>query len=223
MLAKETGAVVGKFMFEDLLCRWGAVEEIVTDNGAPIVAGLDWLAKKYHITHIRISPYNKQANRVVKRSHHTIQDSIVKACDGDITRWPSITPHVFWVDRVTVRRDTRFSPFYMVHGIEPILPFDLTEATFLVPKLDKPLLRVDLIAIRAHQLEKRESDLAMVKERVLKAHYASIAQFEKENASLIKDYDFAPGSIVLVRNTRIENDLSCKTKPCYLGPLLVVQ
>ena len=134
------------------------------DNGAPIVAGINWLAKKYHITHIRISPYNKQANGVVERSHRTIQDSIVKACDGNIACWPSITPHVFWVDRVTIRRDTGFSPFYMAHSIELILPFDLTEATFLVPKLDKPLLHVDLIAIQARQLEKWESDLAMVNE-----------------------------------------------------------
>jgi hypothetical protein len=60
ILAKETGAAVGRFIFEDLLCRWGAVEEIVTDNGAPIIAGLEWLAKKYHITHIHISAYKKQ-------------------------------------------------------------------------------------------------------------------------------------------------------------------
>ena len=223
MLTKETGAAVGRFVFEDLLCRWGAVEEIVTDNGAPIVAGLDWLAKKYHISHIRISPYNKQANGIVERSHRSIRESIVKACEGDILRWPSVTPHVFWADRVTVRKDIGFSPFYMAHGIDPILPFDLAEATFLVPKLDKPLSRVDLLAIRARQLEKRESDLNTVKDRVLKARYSSIAQFEKENANLIKDYAFAPGSLVLVRNTRIENDFSRKTKPRYLGPLLVVR
>ena len=90
MLAKETGAAVGKFVFEDLLCRWGVIEEIVMDNGAPIMAGLKWLAKKYHITHIHISPYNKQANSIVERSHRSIGESIVKACDGDITCWPSV-------------------------------------------------------------------------------------------------------------------------------------
>jgi hypothetical protein len=94
---------------------------------------------------------------------------------------------------------------------------------FLVPKIDKPLSYVDLIAIRVHQLEKREEDLAAIKDRVLKARYTSIAQFEKENANLIKDFNFAPGSLVLVRNTRIENDLSRKMKPRYLGPLLVVR
>ena len=130
MLAHETGVVVGKFIFMDILCRWGAVEELITDNGAPIVAGLDWLAKAYHITHIHISPYNKQANGIVKRSHRTIHESIVKTCVGEIRRWPVITPHVFWADCVTVRKDTGYSPFYMVHGIEPILPF---EATYLVP------------------------------------------------------------------------------------------
>lgn len=57
----------------------------------------------------------------------------------------------------------------MAHGIHPILPFDLTKATFLVPKLDSPLSCIDLLAIRARQLEKRDSDLATIHERVLKA------------------------------------------------------
>ena len=98
MLAKETGAAVGKFVFEDLLCQWGTIEEIVTDNRALIVAGLKWLAKKYHITHICISPYNKHTNSIVEQSHHNIWESILKACNGNITHWPSVTPHVFWED-----------------------------------------------------------------------------------------------------------------------------
>ncbi|KDQ09752.1 hypothetical protein BOTBODRAFT_74665, partial [Botryobasidium botryosum FD-172 SS1] len=32
-LRTETGRTVGAFIFEELLCRWGAVAEIVTDNG----------------------------------------------------------------------------------------------------------------------------------------------------------------------------------------------
>ncbi|KIJ29416.1 hypothetical protein M422DRAFT_144255, partial [Sphaerobolus stellatus SS14] len=184
---------------------------------------LDWLSAKYHINHIRISAYNKQANGLVERSHRSIRESIVKACDGNISRWPEVTPYVFWADRVTVRRDIGFSPFYMAHGVHPILPFDVVEATFLVPKLDSPLPTVDLIALRARQLEKRDEDLQGIKERVLKSRYTSIAQFEKENANLIVDYDFKPGSLVLVRNSRIESDLSRKTKPRYLGPVVIIR
>lgn len=42
-LKKETGRTIGAFIFKELLCRWGAVEEIVMDNGMAYVTVLDWL------------------------------------------------------------------------------------------------------------------------------------------------------------------------------------
>ena len=134
-----------------------------------------------------------------------------------------VTPHIFWADRVTVRKDTGYSPFYMAHGVELILPFDITEATYLLPPWDAPLTVEELLASRARQLEKRSEDLDAIRDRVLQARHKSIAQFEKSHANLIVDYDFKPGALVLVRNTRIESDLSCKTKPRYLGPLVVIR
>ncbi|TDL20504.1 hypothetical protein BD410DRAFT_700323, partial [Rickenella mellea] len=84
-----------------------------------------------------------------------IRDSIVKACDDDISRWPTVCPHVFWADRVTIRRSTGHSPFFMAHGVEPLLPFDIVHATYLVPLLSTPLTTVDLLALRARALERR--------------------------------------------------------------------
>ena len=110
----------------------------------------------------------------------------------------------------------------MAHGVKPVLPFDVAEATYLAPTLDAPVTTEDLLSIRARQLEKRQEDLEAIKERVLKARYDSIAQFERRFANLIIDYDFEPGALMLVRNTRIETDLSRKTKPRYLGPLVVI-
>ena len=57
----------------------------------------------------------------------------------------------------------------MAHSIEPILPFDIILATFLVPDLTKPLTTEELIAIRARQLEKRQDDLAAIQDRILKS------------------------------------------------------
>jgi hypothetical protein len=79
----ETGRTLGSFIFEDILCRWGAVGEIVTDNGTAYVAALDWLSSRYGIRHICISAYDLRANGIVKQQHRTIRDSLVKACDGD--------------------------------------------------------------------------------------------------------------------------------------------
>ena len=63
-------------------------------------------------------------------------------------------PYTFWADRVTTHRLTGHSPFYMAHGVKPILPFDLALATFLVPDLNSPLSTNDLLAIHACQLKK---------------------------------------------------------------------
>ncbi|KAJ3898899.1 hypothetical protein F5879DRAFT_978801 [Lentinula edodes] len=92
------------------------LEEITTNNGPSIVAALDWLWEWYHITHIRIAAYNSQANGTVEVSHRYIRDGIVKACGSDIRQWTRVTPYVFWADRITVRRDIGYSPYYASHA-----------------------------------------------------------------------------------------------------------
>jgi len=72
MLRHENSRTLGSFVFEDILCRWGAVEEIVTDNGPAFVQAVEYLSKQYHINHIRISPYNSCANGPVERCHFDV-------------------------------------------------------------------------------------------------------------------------------------------------------
>ena len=72
MLRHENSRTLGSFVFEDILCRWGAVEEIVTDNGPAFVQAVEYLSKQYHINHIRISPYNSRANGPVERRHFDV-------------------------------------------------------------------------------------------------------------------------------------------------------
>jgi len=148
-LQVETGQMIGAFIFEEILCQWGAVEEIVTDNSTAYVAALDWLADRYGIRHICILAYNLQANSIIERQHRTICDTILKACKGNYSHWPTFAPFTFWADCATTRKSTGFSPFYMVHGVEPILPFNLAMATFLVPDLNTPLSTKDLLIARA--------------------------------------------------------------------------
>jgi hypothetical protein len=222
MLQKENGRTLGAFLFEEVLCRWGGVEEIVTDNRTPFVAALEWLAAKYSIRHICISAYNLRANGIVERSHRTICDSLVKACNGDITQWPSLAPHTFWADRVTTRKATGHTPFFMAHGVEPILPFDITHSTFLLPDISKLTSTSDLIAYRTRQLAKRDDDLALMHQRILHSRFTSIRQFERQFANVINDYNFHPGSLVLVLNKKIEAASNAKCKPRYFGPMIVV-
>ena len=66
MLRKETRQAIGNWIFQDILCQWGTLVEIVSDNGKPFIVVLSYMEQKYHMKHIRISGYNLHANRIVK-------------------------------------------------------------------------------------------------------------------------------------------------------------
>jgi hypothetical protein len=219
----ESGQVIADFLFQEVLCRWGALAELVTDNGAACVLAADILRERYGINHIRISGYNSQANGIIESKHFNVREAIVKTCGGQESKWRHVLPEVAWAERVTIRKATGYSPYYIAHGTHPLLPFDITEATYLSPRQDFRMSTESLVALRAQQLAKRPEDLALLKEKVTKSRQEYLKQFEKRHQSRIIDFDFKPGSLVLVRNTRIEESLNRKTKPRYLGPMVVIR
>jgi hypothetical protein len=222
-LKKENERTLGAHLFEDYMCRWGPLAEIVTDNGTPWVAAVEWLAKTYKIYHIRISAYNSQSNGIIENAHRPIRDALVKICKGDMQFWNRHTSYLFWADRVTTRRILGMSPFQAATGIEPLLPFDITEATFLFPTFDSKLSDAQLIEFRATQLERREDELAAIEERVIRARFRSTADFEKRHQHVIHDYNFVAGDLVLVLNKKIEKGTNRKCRPRYFGPLVVAK
>ncbi|KDQ13321.1 hypothetical protein BOTBODRAFT_97858, partial [Botryobasidium botryosum FD-172 SS1] len=152
-----------------------------------------------------------------------VRQALIKTAADTSQNWYAVAPSVFWSERVTIQKSTMMSPYYMVHGVEPLFPFDLAEATYLVPPVSSQLSTLDLISLRARQLQKRQADLDQVHDRVLAARYMSIRKFKESFKNTIRDFDFQPGSLVLVRNSRIDNDLGRKTKPRYFGPMVVVR
>jgi hypothetical protein len=221
-LRSETAMTLGDWIFEDILCRWGTVSEIVSDNGPPFVKALQYLAKKYNIRHIRISGYNSRANGLVERSHFDVRQALYKAVDGVQSLWSKAVYSVFWADRITVRRRMGCSPYFAATGTHPILPLDIAEATYLLPPPAEPLSTTDLIAARAIALQKRKSHLSTLHSKVMTARVQAAIRFEREHAATIRDFDFHRGDLVLIRNTAIEKALNRKMRPRYLGPLIVV-
>ena len=219
----DNAETIADFIFREILCRWGALEEIVSDNGTPYIAALEVLGKRYGIRHIRISGYNSRANGIVESKHFDVRESIVKACEGHESKWRHVLPQVLWAERITIRKATGYSPYYMVHGVHPLLPFDIIESTYLSPPQDGGMSTEDLVALRARQLSKRPEDLESMRDVVSKSRIKFLERWEKKHSSRIVDFDFKPGALVLVRNTRIKDTLNKKTKPRYLGPMIVVR
>jgi hypothetical protein len=222
MLRKETAKALATFILHNIIQRWGTLIEIVTDNGAAFLKALEYLAKHYHIKHIRISGYNSRANGIVERSHFDVREALFKACDGDQSKWSANAHSVFWSERVTVRRRMGCSPYFATTGTHPLLPFNISEANYLLLPPEAPLSTTDLIVRRVIALQKRRDHLANLHKKVHSARLQAAIKFEKEHLHTIRDFDFKTGDLVLIRNTAIEKALNRKMRARYLGPLIVI-
>ena len=181
MLRAENSTNIGDWIFQDILCHWGSIREIVTDNSAPFIKTLDYLAKWYHIYHIMISGYNSRANGIVERSHFDVRQALVKACDGDISKWNRGAYLVFWAERMTMRRRMSCLPYYAATGATPLIPLDITEATYLQPPPLSVLSMTDLIAQRAIALQKRPEQLEELQQQVHASCLTAAIRFEKKH------------------------------------------
>jgi hypothetical protein len=221
-LRSQTGDAIAKWIFEDIICRWGCLMEIVTDNGTPFLSAMAPLAKRYHINHIRISGYNSRANGIAERPHFDVRQGLFKAASGDQSKWYHVLHSVFWADRVTTRRRMGCSPYYAATGTHPLLPFDISEVTYLLPPPDGLMTSTDLIARRAIALQKRSEDLLALHSKVYETRIKAAKEFETRHFSTIRDYNFRRGRLVIARHTEIEKSLNRKMRPRYLGPLIVI-
>ena len=222
MLRKETAQALGDWIFQDILCRWGTLVEIVSDNGKPFVAALAHLERRYHVKNIRISGYNSKANGIVERSHFDVRQALFKAADGAQSKWSQVAHSVFWSERITLRRRMGCSPYFAVTGTHPLIPLDIVEANYLLPPPGSMLSTTDLVARRAVALQKRQEDLVRLRDRVHEARNRAAVRFEREHSATVHDFDFQHGNLVLVRNTAIEKALNRKMCPRYFGPMIVV-
>ncbi|KAG5641107.1 hypothetical protein DXG03_005983 [Asterophora parasitica] len=96
------------------------------------------------------------------------------------------------------------------------------ESTYLQPPPDSILSTTDLIACHTITLQKRASNLACLHTDVSAACRQATLRFKCIHIWTVRDFDFQPGSLVLMHNTKVEKSLNQKMHPRYLGPLVIM-
>ncbi|EJU02689.1 hypothetical protein DACRYDRAFT_32542, partial [Dacryopinax primogenitus] len=61
-----------------------------------------------------------------------------------------------------------------------------------------------------------------LQDKVHQACLRTADRFKVDYEHILADYDFKPGTLVLICNTQIEKELDQKSKPQFLGPMVVV-
>jgi hypothetical protein len=66
---RETAKNIARWLFEDIITRWGCLQTMIIDNAPQYKGAVGWLRRLYGITGITISPYNSKANGRIERPH----------------------------------------------------------------------------------------------------------------------------------------------------------
>jgi transposase InsO family protein len=223
-IAHDNAKTIAKFFYHRILLRYGTTIEVVTDNGPSFKGEFKSLLEQYGVKQITISPYNSQANGVVERGHFNIREALVKLCKHDISQWPLMVAAACYADRITIRRATGFSPFYLLHGVHPFLPGDLTDATFMVSEFKPGMTDEDLLAARIRQILRMPEDVEKARKILNQSRVRSKKAFENKYAKRLQKESYNPGALVLLRNSQVENTMSIERKVAdrYMGPYQIV-
>ena len=224
-ITRDLAKVIARFFLKRIILRYGNVLEVVTDNGPSFSKEFAELLQRYGIRHIKISPYNSQANGVVERGHYNIREALVKLCEGNLSKWPLMVPAATYADRITVRRATGFSPYFLLHGVHPFMPGDMTDATFQVVGYAPGMSSQELIMARTRQLLRLPEDIAKARETLHQSRSQAKQSYEQKFSRRLLETPHTPGSLVLIRNNPIENSVSIERKTAnrYMGPYQIIR
>ena len=154
--------------------------------------------------------------------HFDICQVLFKSCNSDQSEWHLVVTSVMWADCVTVCQCMGCSPYFAVTGTHPLLPLDITEATYLLSPPNAPLSITNLIATWAVALQKQHLHLTKLTSNIYSTYIKAMICFEQVHTSTITNYDFKLGDLVLIWNTAIEKSLNCTMCAWYIGPLIII-
>jgi transposase InsO family protein len=110
-LATITSAIVQKFFWQNIVCRFGVPKAITVDNG----------------TQFDVETFKDFCDRIGTKIHfaserHPESNGLVERANGILMtgKWPDELMKVVWSQNTTVSRSTGFTPFKLLFGDEAI-------------------------------------------------------------------------------------------------------
>jgi hypothetical protein len=135
-IKKLDGSSTIKF-FNEIITRYRVPHSIITDNGTNFAKGVfpDYCGQK-GIQLDLASVAHPQSNGQVKKANGLIlagiKPRLVEPLERSADYWVEELPSVLWSLRTTPNRSVGFTPFFLVYGVEVVLPTDIE---FDAPKI----------------------------------------------------------------------------------------
>ncbi|MCO5609650.1 hypothetical protein L7F22_063880 [Adiantum nelumboides] len=204
---KADAITTAKFLFENIIARFGCPFEIVSDNGTHFINEvIKELPSNFMISHHKSTPYYSQANGQAESTNKTLIFVLTKTVEAHRTDWDLKLTSALWAYRTAYKVAINCTPFRMVYGQEAVMPWD-----FVIPSLRVASQEVrdgNPLVERLYILERLEE------ERQLAVYNALIEKDRRKKwfDRHLKDKDIKVGDKVLMYGVRNE-----KKKLKYAG------
>ena len=116
---------IARALFEKVFCVYGAPKKILSDRGKELIAeSLETIYDKWGIKLATTGGYNPQANGACERFHRWLHAAMTCVYDRKTLDWDSYLEPLAFAYRTSVNDSTGYSPFYLMHGRDAMLPLD---------------------------------------------------------------------------------------------------
>ena len=124
------------FLYEEIICRFGAPRILQSDRGIHFVNELiQRLTKRFKIKHSLSSPYHPQSNELIERFNKILCEGIAKLAE-EVDQWDRFIQPVFFAYRTKELRILKQSSYILVYERELILVMDYEKyGGFIIERL----------------------------------------------------------------------------------------
>ena len=124
-LANIRDVDVKKFIWRNIVTRFGTPRTLVSDNGLQFNSNaFGQYCSDLGITNKYSTPAYPQGNGQAETVNKVIVNGLTKRLDDVKGKWVEELPHVLWTYRTTPRRLTGETPFSMTYGAEAVIPLE---------------------------------------------------------------------------------------------------
>lgn len=197
---------VADFLVYDIILVHGAPRQLLTDRGRTFLSAVvEEILRSCSAKHKFATSYHPQTNGLTERLNRTITDMLSKYVAADHQDWDVHLPFVTFAYNSSRHDTAGYSPFYLLYGREPALPFDT-----LLPSVTEYAGEAIARADHARQLARSRLQASQEHQRQLyDSHHRNV--------------HFSPGSLVLLWSPTRRVGLSEKLLSRYTGPYRVVR
>ena len=136
-----------------IISRFGAPEKIISDQGREFVNALNQLLfRELEIKHSMCSAYQSQSNGLTERFNQTLINQLRKPVNKNHDNWDKLISWILMSYRANRQASTKFSPYFLVYGIQMRLPIELDSSNVEKEAITE-LSENDLLRSRVTKLE----------------------------------------------------------------------